>query len=396
MITFAKNISGKRNMIKNRRIFTVLSLLFLAVGAGMGAASGDGLRQGIRVRMPVPTVITSEVVSPGSVVLGAMTTLENPARNRATVVMRNTLYDPFGKPVAKGEREITLRASVRGKAAQKVTVEKPMLWSPEDPALYTLITEVWQDNALLDRRQHTAGFAAIVLPQTGYVMVNGRHTPLKGVTVARHADDTALRRVLRLAAIAGANAIIPADTMMIDNLAAATDREGLLLIVPRLGRTFGAAHPSLVTADSALLCSVMANAIPSDSIIGADGFPVSSFDAIAARWDGDRSFAARYASPPARGETPVALRLQAEQPSMSVADFRPAYIVAELVDSDGKVCRGADLPVTFTVRGESPRTVVTTGGRAWIALSGAHQKGRLRIAATAPGVRGARTSIDIY
>lgn len=381
-------------MINIRRIGLMLSLLLLAVVAGIGAGRDDTMRQGIRVRMPQPTVITSEVLSPRSVVLGALTTLENPARHRATVILRNTLHDPFGKIVAKGERDITLRASMRGKAAQKVAVDKPMLWSPDDPALYTLVSEVWQDDVMLDRRQHTAGFAAISIPAYGQAIINGQQTPLKSLSVNAR-DDASLRRTVRLAALAGANTIIPADTLMIDNLAAATDREGLLLIVPKMKRSFGAAHPSLVMVDSIPLSSIVADAIPSDSIIGADGFPTPAFAAAAARWNGDTSFARRYASASSPG-TPVALRLFAEQPSMSVADFRPAYVVAELVDAGGSVCGDASAPVTFTLKGEAPRTVSAVNGRACIALSGAYRKGRLDISATVPGIPPARTSIDIF
>ena len=377
------------------RFCALLSLLLLAVTVCVGAEPDDAMRQGIKVRLPVPVVITSEVFSPRSAVLGAMTTLENPARHRATVVMRNTLYDPFGKTVALGEREITLRASMRGKAAQKVTVDKPMLWSPADPALYTLVTEVWQDDEMLDRRQHTAGFTAISLMSAGQAMVNGQQMPLKILTVSGH-DDTVLRRTIRLAALSGANAIIPADTLMIDILASATDREGLLLIVPEMQRSYGAAHPSLIKADSAQLSCVMAAAIPSDSIINAGGFPTPGFAAVASRWGGDTTFAARYASVPSSAGSPVALRLFAEQPSMSVADFKPAYVVAELVDARGNVCGETDMPVTFTVKGEAPRTIATTNGRAWIALSGTHRKGRLDILASAPGLSAARTSIDIF
>ena len=60
-------------------------------------------------------------------------------------------------------------------------VDKPQLWSPESPYLYTLRTQLFRDNRLLDEKQVKTGIRTISVSKEGGFQLNGVTRKLKGV-----------------------------------------------------------------------------------------------------------------------------------------------------------------------------------------------------------------------
>lgn len=94
-----------------------------------------------------------------------------------------------------------------------IIVKNPRLWSPEQPVLYTLVTELKQEGKLWDRLETTIGIREISYSAEGFKL-NGQITKFKGVCL--HHDlgplgaafnKAAFRRQVRLLKDMGCNAI---------------------------------------------------------------------------------------------------------------------------------------------------------------------------------------------
>lgn len=152
--------------------------------------------------------ITS-LVEPGSM----------PAGNRRYQV-RQTLVDDKGNTVAQSiENLSTAGTGTEAESVHVLTVEDAHLWSPENPYLYTLVTELVQRNELLDRQETKVGIRSIEYNSQGFLL-NGQVRKFKGVCL--HHDlgplgsafnKDAFRRQVRLLKEMGADAIRTSHNM---------------------------------------------------------------------------------------------------------------------------------------------------------------------------------------
>ncbi|MDD4095853.1 MAG: glycoside hydrolase family 2 TIM barrel-domain containing protein [Oscillospiraceae bacterium] len=139
----------------------------------------------------------------------------------------STDKDPSGTTVAES----------RGGAVQSLVVRDPELWSPDTPALYTLVTELWADGAMTDCVQTRFGFRETRFDPNEGFFLNGRHMKINGVCL--HHDHGALgaafhveavrRQLLNMKAM-GANAIRCAHNPMAPEFYDLCDELGLLVM----------------------------------------------------------------------------------------------------------------------------------------------------------------------
>ena len=102
---------------------------------------------------------------------------------------------------------------------QILRVQNPMLWSPEQPYLYTLVTAVWENDKLIDIKGTKIGIRTVEYGGEGFKL-NGKTTKFRGVCL--HHDlgplgaafnKAAFRRQLTLLKDIGCNAIRTAHNM---------------------------------------------------------------------------------------------------------------------------------------------------------------------------------------
>ncbi|HHU82412.1 MAG TPA: DUF4982 domain-containing protein, partial [Firmicutes bacterium] len=151
-----------------------------------------------------------------------------------------------------GDREIAVTGSVvTGKDTgrsnrQRLFVEDPGLWSPENPRLYELVTELYivtRDEAGNRRRQkvetlsHRIGFKEAVFHPDQGLFLNGKKIKLQGT--CEHHDlgalgaafnKTAMRRRFRLLKEMGVNAVRTAHNMPAPEFMDLADEMGLLVV----------------------------------------------------------------------------------------------------------------------------------------------------------------------
>ena len=81
----------------------------------------------------------------------------NETGSPASIVVKNIVRDPAGETLSKTSME-TLAAPGRCCVETTQTVKTPSLWSPDSPAMYSLVTEVYRDGVLVDDYHTPLGF----------------------------------------------------------------------------------------------------------------------------------------------------------------------------------------------------------------------------------------------
>ena len=99
--------------------------------------------------------------------------VDRPAKD---VVVRHSLRDEDGSEVAS----IQMKMSGSYETDQVLHVKNPLLWSPEHPVLYTLLTEVVADGMVVDLQEMKTGIRESMFTKDGYVL-NGQVRKFKGV-----------------------------------------------------------------------------------------------------------------------------------------------------------------------------------------------------------------------
>lgn len=113
--------------------------------------------------------------------------LSNEGATATRLRVVNTLLDARGMQVAQGNTVITVNARRDAPWSQALpAVRAPHLWSPDDPYLYTVRTDVYEGDALRDRVTNPLGFRWFSAdPQNGFSL-NGAKLQLRGTN--RHQD----------------------------------------------------------------------------------------------------------------------------------------------------------------------------------------------------------------
>lgn len=121
---------------------------------------------------------------------------------------------------------------------QNLTIQHPVLWSPENPYLYTATTRLYVDGKEVDNYNTRFGVRTIeFIPEKGFFL-NGEVTKFKGVCnhhdlgpLGAAVNKSALRHQLTLLKDMGCNAIRTAHNMPAPELIALCDEMGFMAIV---------------------------------------------------------------------------------------------------------------------------------------------------------------------
>lgn len=183
------------------------------------------------------TYVTTPEITAENALVAIETTLRNGFGSPKKATIRQTILDADGKAVASGEGAVEMAANGEIAHSQKLTVSNPKRWSPEQPYLYSIRTEVLEGSRLADVYETPLGIREIRFDAQKGLFVNGVNTKMKGV--CNHQDlgplgtalwDQALERRLKLLKEMGCNAIRTAHYPHSPELMALCDRLGFLVI----------------------------------------------------------------------------------------------------------------------------------------------------------------------
>jgi len=220
----------------NRSGNNVIAVRVRNLGRNSRWYAGSGLYRQVKLDvLPATTRIArwgvgawTRRIDSGSAAVDVTTRIESAD---ATLELVSRLRDAKGAVVAEA------KATVTGEVKQTLVVRAPHFWSPDNPYLHSLETELRSNSVIVDRMVQPFGIRIVTIdPQRG-LAINGKAMKLRGGCI--HHDngllgacafaDADARRV-RLMKARGYNAIRSSHNPASRTLRDACDRLGVLLI----------------------------------------------------------------------------------------------------------------------------------------------------------------------
>jgi beta-galactosidase len=174
----------------------------------------------------------------GSAIIHLEAHLNNEQTNGLNAKVNWEILDPNGKTVAHAHKSTDIASWAEGeKVSHTVKISSPILWSPESPQLYKLITTVSDGKNISDRTETEFGIRTMAFDANQGFLLNGHHYELKGT--CNHQDHAGVGaalpdavqyfRVQRLKDM-GDNAIRTSHNPPTPELLEACDRLGMLVM----------------------------------------------------------------------------------------------------------------------------------------------------------------------
>ncbi len=183
------------------------------------------------------TYVTTPVVSARRARVDVRTTVQNTTSRESAITLRTTVYDSTGRAVADVSSDVDVPADSALEIPQSLSVRNPMLWSPDSPALYRVVSRVDCDGRPCDDLTTPLGIRAFTFDaQRGFIL-NGVRVEIRGVCL--HGDlgalgaalnDRALERELQIMKAMGVNAIRTSHNPPAPELLEMADRMGFLVM----------------------------------------------------------------------------------------------------------------------------------------------------------------------
>ena len=127
------------------------------------------------------TYVTAPQVSDKEATVSVCTSVKNEGTALAEVKVISSLLDAEGNRVGETTSVLPIPKDSVGTYQQTVKVVSPILWSVNNPYLYTLETEVWADDKLVDTYETTTGIRSFEFSADKGFVLNGEQVKIKGV-----------------------------------------------------------------------------------------------------------------------------------------------------------------------------------------------------------------------
>ena len=183
------------------------------------------------------TYITTPVVSASSATVNARTKVLNESDQPAQITLVTKIVDGTGRETARVDSTQTIEAKAAYEFNQHVIIKSPALWSPDGPALYTAVSEVYRDQQSNDRVETRFGIRMLSFDAVNGFLLNGKPLKLKGGCLHHDngplgacAFDRAEERRVELLKASGYNALRLAHNPPSPAFLDACDRLGLMVI----------------------------------------------------------------------------------------------------------------------------------------------------------------------
>jgi len=163
--------------------------------------TGSGIYRKVKVVLkndiliPVNGIfVSTKRADTNSALLEIQAAVKNTAKEDANISVCHTLYSG-NEPAASCEKLVSAEKGSEIHDLQTLEVFNPRFWSPENPFLYTLVTEVKKDGMVIDRVETITGIRTFYFCSDKGFFINGKNIKLKGVCV--HHDAGCLGAAVR-------------------------------------------------------------------------------------------------------------------------------------------------------------------------------------------------------
>jgi beta-galactosidase len=206
--------------------------------------SGSGIYRNVRLTVTNPvyvdtwgTYITTPLVADSVSEVNLEITLRNANKKDASVNVKTVIYDAGMNQIAASETKAEILAGGNKKVIQKFNVEKPKLWSIENPYLYKAYTAIYEDGKIQDDYITPFGIRTINFDAEKGFFLNGEHIKIKGVcnhhdlgALGAAVNKRAIERQLEILKRMGVNAIRTSHNPPAPELLDLCDKMGFLVM----------------------------------------------------------------------------------------------------------------------------------------------------------------------
>jgi len=182
------------------------------------------------------TYITTPVIMPHYADVQVATTVNNYSDSDKKIQVKQFINNAEGNRVSEDEFSSISQGGASTTFEQTITLGSPDLWDIDNPYLYTLITEIYEGEEMLDRYKSTFGVRDIMFTADDGFWLNGRRVQLRGVNL--HHDHgplgaafntRAMERQLEIMKSMGCNAVRNSHNVAAPELLDLCDRMGILV-----------------------------------------------------------------------------------------------------------------------------------------------------------------------
>lgn len=182
------------------------------------------------------TYITTPILKPHYADVRIATTINNYSQTDDEIKVEHIIFSAAKSKVTQAEVTTKISANQNKIIEATLTILNPRRWDIEDPHLYTLITNIYRENKLVDSYTSTFGIRAIRFTADNGFYLNDKRVQLKGVNL--HHDHgplgaafngRAMERQLQIMKSMGCNAIRTSHNTAAPELLDLCDNMGLLV-----------------------------------------------------------------------------------------------------------------------------------------------------------------------
>ncbi|MGB6431544.1 MAG: glycoside hydrolase family 2 TIM barrel-domain containing protein [Candidatus Acidiferrales bacterium] len=135
------------------------------------------------------TFVTTPRVSQQSATVQVKTRIANGQKDAAQFTLTTTILDKDGNTVQTAEASQEVDANAEYEFVQQLAVDKPSLWSPTNPYLYTVRSTVHQASQVLDVYDTPFGIREAIFDAERGFLLNGEHIKLNGACIHQEAGS---------------------------------------------------------------------------------------------------------------------------------------------------------------------------------------------------------------
>lgn len=129
--------------------------------------------------------IRTPEVSEDTAITMVTTHIEETKMGGANLELRHILFSPGGEHIFTTTKYLKTDYYTNAAETKLPAVINPQLWSPESPALYTLKTEILEDEKIIDTQENKIGYRFYNFDADKGFSLNGKPVKLRGVNVHR-------------------------------------------------------------------------------------------------------------------------------------------------------------------------------------------------------------------
>lgn len=183
------------------------------------------------------TYLTTPEVTENQAKIVANTTIRNNYGQQQEATLHTILLDASGKQVATIQSPVTTAQDTTAVVEQTLTIDRPHLWSLDDPYLYTAVTQIEQGGKIIDEYETTIGIRYFEFDINKGFFLNGKSVKIKGVCnhhdlgcLGAAVNTRAIERQLEILKEMGCNGIRTAHNPPAPELLDLCDRMGFIVM----------------------------------------------------------------------------------------------------------------------------------------------------------------------